>query len=167
MAMIDYFLKIDGIDGETLDTKNKGAIEVESWSWGAENKATISSASGGAGAGKCSLKEFTFNMKANKASGKLLLACAQGQAFKTAVLFCRVSGKDVEYLKITLGMVFVTSFQASGTRGDDTPPNEEVKLAYGKVQYEYREQKPDGTLGPPVVHGWDMPKNQPISSVMT
>ena len=31
---VDYFLKIDGIDGESNDSKHKGSIDVESWSWG-------------------------------------------------------------------------------------------------------------------------------------
>ncbi len=34
MAVVDYFLKIDGIEGESQDAKHKGEIDVESWSWG-------------------------------------------------------------------------------------------------------------------------------------
>ena len=34
MAQVDYFLKIDGVDGESGDDKHKGEIEVESFSWG-------------------------------------------------------------------------------------------------------------------------------------
>ena len=29
MAAADYYLKIDGIDGESFDSKYKGAIQVE------------------------------------------------------------------------------------------------------------------------------------------
>lgn len=32
MAALDYFLRIDGIEGESLDFKHKGEIEIESWS---------------------------------------------------------------------------------------------------------------------------------------
>ena len=32
---VDYFLKIDGIEGESQDAKHKGEIEVESFGWGA------------------------------------------------------------------------------------------------------------------------------------
>ena len=31
---VDYFLKIDGIDGESQDDKHKDWIEVLSFSWG-------------------------------------------------------------------------------------------------------------------------------------
>jgi type VI secretion system secreted protein Hcp len=32
MAAVDYYLKIDGIDGEATDAKHKNGIDVESWS---------------------------------------------------------------------------------------------------------------------------------------
>jgi type VI protein secretion system component Hcp len=31
-ATVDYFLKIDGIDGESTDDKHKGEIQLESYS---------------------------------------------------------------------------------------------------------------------------------------
>ena len=34
MAAVDYFLKFDGIKGESADVKHKDEIDVESWSWG-------------------------------------------------------------------------------------------------------------------------------------
>ena len=35
MASTDFFLKIDGIPGESADGKHKEEIDLESWSWGA------------------------------------------------------------------------------------------------------------------------------------
>ena len=34
MATTDYFIKFDGIKGESTDAKHKDEIDVESWSWG-------------------------------------------------------------------------------------------------------------------------------------
>ena len=34
MAAVDYFLKLDGIKGESTDAKHKDEIDVESFSWG-------------------------------------------------------------------------------------------------------------------------------------
>ena len=31
MALVDYFLKIDGIEGESQDATHKGEIDVVSW----------------------------------------------------------------------------------------------------------------------------------------
>ena len=73
----DYFLKIDGIEGESQDSKHKNEIHLESWSWGEQQMGTHS-AGGGGGAGKVSMNDFSFAMKVNKASPKLLLSCASG-----------------------------------------------------------------------------------------
>ena len=37
MAAVDYFIKFDGIKGESADVKHKDEIDVESWSWGETN----------------------------------------------------------------------------------------------------------------------------------
>ena len=37
MASVDYFLKIEGVDGESTDGKHKNEIDVLSWSWGESN----------------------------------------------------------------------------------------------------------------------------------
>ena len=34
MAAVDFFLKFDGIKGESADAKHKDEIDVESWSFG-------------------------------------------------------------------------------------------------------------------------------------
>ncbi len=42
MALVDYFLKIDGIQGESQDKTHKNEIEIESFSWGAIQSGTAS-----------------------------------------------------------------------------------------------------------------------------
>ena len=71
MAQVDYFLKIDGVQGESVDSKHKGEIDLESFSWG-ETSSGGQGAGGGGGAGKVSIQDFHFVMKLNKASPKLL-----------------------------------------------------------------------------------------------
>ena len=51
MAQVDYFLKIDGIDGESTDAKHKGEIDLQSWGFGASQSGTMHS--GGGGGGRC------------------------------------------------------------------------------------------------------------------
>ncbi|MEX2559327.1 MAG: type VI secretion system tube protein Hcp [Pirellulales bacterium] len=118
MAQIDYFLKLDGIEGESTDDKHKNEIAVESWSW-AEVNAGTHATGGGGGAGKVQVHDFHFIMQANKATPKLMLACATGQHIKEAQLTCRKAGGEAqEYLIVKLGDVFVSSYQAGG--GSDT-----------------------------------------------
>lgn len=36
-AATDMFLKIDGVDGESLDAQHRNEIDVLAWSWGASS----------------------------------------------------------------------------------------------------------------------------------
>ncbi|HKX30802.1 MAG TPA: type VI secretion system tube protein Hcp, partial [Blastocatellia bacterium] len=107
MATTDYFLKLQGIDGESQDSKHKNEIDLLSWSWGETNMGK-ESFGGGGGAGKVQMQDFNFSMKASKASSKLLLACANGDHITQAILTCRKAGKEQqEYLKITFKQCLV------------------------------------------------------------
>jgi type VI secretion system secreted protein Hcp len=160
MAAVDYFLKLDGIDGESADSKHKNEIDLESWSWG-ETQAGTFAGGGGGGAGKVSMQDFHFVMRVNKSSPKLLEACASGEHVKKAVLVCRKAGKEQqEYLKITFSDCLVSSFQTGGSGGSDIVPNDQISLNFAKIEYEYKEQKPDGTLGGAVKAGWNLKENK-------
>ena len=81
MAQVDYFLKFDGIKGESTDAKHKDEIDIEAWSWGETNAAGHASGGGG-GAGKVSMQDFHFVMRMNTASISLMKACATGEHIK-------------------------------------------------------------------------------------
>jgi type VI secretion system secreted protein Hcp len=159
MAQVDYYLKIDGIDGEATDHKHKNEIDVESWSWGETNSGDAA-ARGGMGSGKVSMQDFHFTMKVNKASPKLLEACASGEHIKKAVLTARKAGKDQqEYLKVTFSDLLISSYQTGGSSGD-VIPMDQIALNFSKVEMEYKDQKPDGTLGGVVKGGWNLKENK-------
>ncbi len=156
MALVDYFLKIDGVEGESQDSKHKNEIEIESFSWGANNMGTASHG-GGMGAGRVSFQDFNFTMRVNKASPKLMLNCSTGNHIKHAVLVCRKAGKDQqEYLKVTFSDLLVSSYQTNGTGASGVIPMDQIGLNFSKVEFEYKEQKPDGTLGGAIKTWWDM-----------
>jgi type VI secretion system secreted protein Hcp len=162
MAIADYFLKIDGIDGESGDSKHKGEIEVDSFSFGAHQAGT-SGHGGGAGAGKVSMSDISFTAKVSKASPKLALACANGEHIKKAVLLLRKAGKDQqEFYKITLEDVLVSSYQIGGANHSNHVPVDQFSLNYSQIEWEYKEQKPDGTLGGTVKAGWNVKKNTKV-----
>ena len=163
MAQFDYFLKIDGIQGESTDSKHKGEIELESFSWGETSSGGGHAGGGGGGAGKVSMQDFHFVMKLNKASPKLVLACAQGQHIKDAVLTGRKAGKgQQEFLVYRLTDVFVTSYQTGASAQDPEGPRDQVSLGFAKIEVEYRAQKPDGSLDAAVKAGWDLKKNKKL-----
>jgi len=156
MALVDYFLKLDGIQGESQDKTHKNEIEIESFSWGETQTGTARSG-GGMGAGKVQMQDFNFVMRVNKASPKLMLACAQGEHIKNAILTCRKAGKEQqEYLKVTFSDLLVSSYQTNGSGAADVLPMDQISFNFTKVELEYKEQKPDGTLGGAVKAFYDM-----------
>ncbi len=113
MAAVDYFLKIDGITGESTDDKHKGEIDVMSFSWGATNPVTAL-AGGGGGAGRVQLQPLRIAKTTDSSSPNLFLKCASGAHIKHAVLTARKAGEQpIEFLKITLSDVLVSSYQLS------------------------------------------------------
>jgi type VI secretion system secreted protein Hcp len=159
MAAVDYFLKIEGIQGESTDSKHKAEIEVQSFSFG-ETQAGSASHGSGAGAGKVQMQDFHFVTQFSKASPSLFLACATGQHIKKAELFCRkAGGKQEEFLKITLSDLIVSSYQTGGSGHSDIIPTDQFSFNYAKLEMEYKEQKPDGSVGGATKAGWDLKAN--------
>jgi type VI secretion system secreted protein Hcp len=159
---VDYFLKIDGIEGESKDHKHAKEIDLISWSWGASQTGTMS-AGGGGGAGKVAMQDFHFVMKVNKSTPKLILKCASGEHIKKAVLTCRKAGTEQqEFLLYTFSDLLVSSYQTGGSTHGDEIPSEQVSLNYSKMEIEYKEQKIDGTLEGPVKAGWDLKLNKTV-----
>ena len=116
MAQVDYFLKIDGVDGESTDDKHKGEIEVESWSMGGTNAGTFSSG-GGAGCRQGRPQDFHFVKKVDKSSAVLFIVLHRA-APEDRDLVCRKAGKDQqEFLKI----VHVQSHRQLVTRAAARP----------------------------------------------
>jgi type VI secretion system secreted protein Hcp len=161
MAASDYFLRIDGVPGESADSKHNGEIELESFTWGETNSAGHPGP--GAGAGKVSLQDLSFVMRFNKASPMLFLACANGKHLKSAVLTARKAGKpQQDFLVYRFTDVLVSSYQTGGSADVADGPIDQVSLSFARIEVEYRSQKPDGSLDAPVKAGWDVKKNAKI-----
>jgi type VI secretion system secreted protein Hcp len=155
----DCFLKIDGIPGESKDAKHKDEIQVEAFRWGAEQGGSMAHGGGG-GVGKVKVDEFVFHIKPDKAGPKLFKHIATGTHIKSAVLTCRkAGGQQEDYAKWTLKDVLVTSFdygyvRTIGPRVSLSHDNVkkvamlEISFSVAEFEYEYSEQKADGSLGP-------------------
>lgn len=162
MAAVDYHLEIDGIKGESQDSKNKEQIQIESFSWGATNTGAHSTGTGG-GAGKVVFQDIHFTTGVNKASPLLLLACATGQHIKKAVLHVRKQGGDQqEYYTVTMEDLLVSSYQSGGHAGGGTVPTDQFALNFTKITYGYKPQKTDGSLDSEVKAGWDVKANKKV-----
>jgi type VI secretion system secreted protein Hcp len=158
---VDIFLKIDGIKGESLDSKHKDEIEVLSYSFGENQTGTFSAGAGG-GAGKVSMQDFHFTMSVNKSSPNLFLACAAGQHIKEGLLTVRKAGGDQqEYLKIKLTDILVSSYQTGASHGSEVPLDQ-VSLNFTKIEHSYAPQNAKGQLEAALTAGWNLKENKKV-----
>lgn len=133
---VDMFIKIDGIKGESKDSKHAGEIDVLAWSWGLSNSGTFHSGGGG-GAGKANVQDLSFTKYVDAGSADLALSCATGKHIKDAKLVVRKAGdKPLEYILIELTECMITSVSTGGSGGEDRL-TENVTINFEEVHYTY------------------------------
>lgn len=156
-AAVDYFLKIDGIEGESTDYKHKDWIELLSFSHGVSMP--ISGWDTGRTTGTSDHQDFSIVHVLDKASPKLALYCCNGKHIpKVELEMCKGEETSLEYMKVTLSDLIISSVKPSGTiRGSDSLPLEEVSFNYAKIEWDYR--LVDGNS---IYTGWDVETNTAI-----
>ena len=155
-----WFLKVDGITGESTDSAHKGEIDIDAWSFGVTNSGSAGGGGGG-GAGRAQFEDFHFVSRISTASPPLLSSCATGSHIKQATLSgVRTAGKSksAAFLKYQLSDVTVTSVQQSDNEA--TVPSEQFSLRYSKIEVTYTPQTASGKLGTPATFGFDVKTNK-------
>src|ERR1700737_1754101 len=134
---VDIFLKINGVDGESKDKSHPMEIDILAWSWGCSNSGAAH-VGGGAGAGKVNVQDVSVTKWVDSSSPPLLLASCNGDHYDEATLTIRKAGgsSPVEYLKVKLTEVFVTSLSTGGSGGEDRL-TENVSLNFSKFELLY------------------------------
>lgn len=159
----NVFAKIGDIKGESNDDRHRDEIEVLSWSWGLAQPAPAAGGGGGGGAaGRTTFSDFTFTHVFDKASPALMKSCATGQHIREATVAARKAGQgQQDYLIIKMSDVIITSVQPTVT-GESPLPVETVSLRFGKVDLEYKSQRPDGSLDAGLRFAFDLVANRPL-----
>jgi len=141
--MPDFFLKIDGVDGESKDEEHSGEIDIVSFSYGVSQPSSAHSG-GGSGVSKASFSDFTVMKQVDKTTPVLMKKCAGGDHFATVVFTARrAGGEKVTYQTITLSNAMITSYQKSGSDGGSLP-HESVSFSYDKIEDVYTPQTEEG-----------------------
>jgi type VI secretion system secreted protein Hcp len=154
----EIFAKIGDIKGESLDSKHKDEIEVQSFAWGVANPGPTSTG-GGSGVGKPTFQDLTIVHGIDNATPALLLACATGRRINEATISHRKAGPNQQdYLIVKLSDVTITSVGQTGA--EDHPYAESVTVKYTKVDLLYRRQRPDGSLDAGQHFKYDVKTNQ-------
>lgn len=181
---VDFYLKIQGIEGESTAPGREGQIDVLSFSWGVSQPAFKMAIGVGAGTGspRAAFKSFTISKRLDKATPKILETCARGRRVPTVemTIVQRDEGSPDRVLcayKFT--DVLITSVNISGEDAENTGsatggstvsasavgedrPLETVTLNYSRMEVTYTGIQPDGTAASPVRWGWDLKVNKPL-----
>jgi type VI secretion system secreted protein Hcp len=154
------YMKLGDIKGEATDTDHKDWILIESWSWGESNPGYV----GVPTSEKANFQDLSVTKRVDKATPKLMLACASGQQITsgTLVFTTRAPGTDNEpYLKYELKDVLISSFQHGGGAADGSLPTESVSLNFSKIEMTYFAVDAAGGDPMPITEGWDIKNNTP------
>lgn len=157
---VEMFLKLAGCKGESIASGHQDEIDVLSWSWAVANQGS-GHLGGGSGTGKASFKDLRISKYVDKATNTLLENCAMGKHFSEATLTCRKVGGDkpLEYLKITMDQVFVSSVEHGANPGDELSV-EHITLNFEKIDVAYKPQDASGSSAGDVPFKWDIKKNE-------
>lgn len=158
---VDMFMKIDGASGESRDANHKNWTDIISFSWGATQPGNMASG-GGLGAGKASFNDLHVVARIDKAAPAVMKHCASGKHLsKIELSVCKAGGQQVEYTKITLEDVLVSSVQLSGEMNSEAVT---VNFAFqaAKVKQQYWEQTEQGGKGAESLVAWDIKQNKEV-----
>jgi len=143
-----------------VDVKHKDEIDILSYTQ--SFRQIISSATGGGGrTGRVSCGDVTVLKNIDKSSPNLIKAVTTGQVIpKATISFRSANSKDtVDYYIVTLSEVLIAGIDQTD-QPDPSKIVERVQLNAAKYEFEYRQQKSDGSLGSPIRFGYDCTKNQ-------
>ena len=159
----DVFLNLEGIPGDSTDSKHKNQIEVLSFSSGVSMPTGPRSFSGSAPNERASLSDMSITKVVDSSSPALFKAVCTGQNIASATLTVNRSdtkGGKIPYLVYKLKDVIMSSYQCSGSDGSGLPV-ESFSMNYAKISVEYQVTDVTGASKGAKVAGWDVALNKP------
>jgi len=134
------FLNIDGIAGESTDSKHDEWIDVISFNHGISQPALSTTTRT---AERSAHQDFVVIKELDKSSPKLALACCNGSHITEVIIeVCQAETSD-KYMRYTLTDVIVASISQNGSsQSENARPIEEISLRYGRIDWSYTEIDP-------------------------
>ena len=124
--------------------------EIDLWSYSQGESNCI-------GCGKVQLSDLSVMMSLNAANINFKSLILNGKKLTSVDLtYIKPGAAPVEYYKIHMENVTVSSFQESGSSEN---PTVSVSFAPGQVAWQYTVINPDGTAGAKTSYGWDVGLN--------
>ncbi|MBF7140846.1 type VI secretion system tube protein Hcp [Pseudomonas sp. hsmgli-8] len=122
------------------------------------------SSSGGASAGGVTLGDFQISKHVDRATPKIFELCCRGSHIKTVTIrIHRSGGEKFKYMDIVLEEVLISTVRGHGADQGGFPA-EVISLNYGRIRFEYSQQRrTDGSNAGVVSGGWDRTASKPFA----
>jgi type VI secretion system secreted protein Hcp len=157
-AATSYFLKLEGIPGDSADKLHKEWIELQGWSFGVTAESSWSKG-GGASVGKPVAGPAAVTASLSKASPVLYSYLSQGKVIPSATLAVSrttSSSSATDYYTVKLENVYLTSAKTGGATGDGGLPAESITMVYKTANWSYSVLDSKGAVsGKPVSFTYD------------
>lgn len=160
----EFFIKIDGVDGESTEKRHEKWIDVIDFGFGASQNVALGKTYEIAGRGN--LIPFTFTHLIDKATPKLQHYCLIGQKInKIEFQACRsIGGEHTPVFEVTMEQVRVSKAEVNTvTRSIEAEiayqAVEKVELIAGKITWKSTPVKADGSKDGAVEAAFDQSIN--------
>ena len=152
----DFYLQLDGIKGESTDSKHQGWIECTLVHWNIKQpKSATASTGGGHTAERAELSEISISKLVDLASPMLAQTCACGKTIpkaKLEMLRADGNGEPIKYFEVELENVLIGHVEPSFSGNF---PTETLGL-----KWKYTQQKIAGGSSGNTAGGWDLATNR-------
>jgi type VI secretion system secreted protein Hcp len=144
MARTNIYLKLEGVDGESIDEGHEQWIELESFKWNVKNDASFATGQGGQ-ATQGHVDKITVDKICDNSSVTLFKNCTTGKHIKSGKIEClKLDGeKRVKYLEVELTDIMVGKVDWSG-QGSEAVLHETVELEFAEFHKTYQTQQDTG-----------------------
>jgi type VI secretion system secreted protein Hcp len=137
----DSFIHIKDCDGESTDTNHKNWIEMDSFTFGADQPSSGGASTGGAMTSeRVEISPFKFTQRIDAAYPKLLQACCQGKHIpeaKVELMRATGEGNSKLYMQYVMSDVLVTDVSILHNPENKSLPLVTVALTFGKIEWTY------------------------------
>lgn len=161
--MIDIYLTLSGIKGESRDSEHEGGIECKHVSWGATQPKSVGETQ--SGYSHVGFSMINIVKEVDVSTPLILQALAKGDVLTSAKIeYYRAdgNGERVRYLVLFMEKVIIADFHS--TCGDGKSAEDHFSLRFGKVSHIYTQQRVSGGVGGNTVSGWDLETNRPYQN---
>ncbi|MCW1384100.1 type VI secretion system tube protein Hcp, partial [Novosphingobium sp. KCTC 2891] len=156
---LTYYVKIDGIVGDSTSKGHEGWLELPSFSFGEANSSSL--AGGELSAGVATFADVSLLVSDYTALTSLLASNAGGKHIAAVEIEGVTDGANPgTVFDLTLNDVIVSSVSGGDSPGGDAAVS--VLLGYSRIGLVTTSQNADGSLGAQQSFGWDIAANKAI-----